>query len=299
MAQSCYVHSEQGTRTGLGTTPGTTRLVSPRWEKLSLVWRQDKEWWREETGSLHLYKDKWYPGIVRFEQWRKAITWGRGIKQEWRVCHQSDSFPRGLRCLWMRSPFAIILIFFFFIDFLKKPEENSQDSLGWDLKLDVSTNSKQPYHRVWSRTRSQGPYVLCPVGTKSRLACRFNAFIFRVGDNLCPCRTCRWIACHMLLFLRWPELMQLFWFVGLAVSFLTLRPWAQTQLQPPSQAKHGMGLVWACGQVNSSTGSFSNSSRSKKKLAGCLRGLDDITDIKHFVNSKGSSIWLLLSQMWI
>lgn len=77
---------------GLGTIPGTTRLVSPRWERLSLVWRQDKEWWREETGSLHIFKDKWYPGIVRFEQWRKSIPWGRGIDREWRVCHQPGSF---------------------------------------------------------------------------------------------------------------------------------------------------------------------------------------------------------------
>lgn len=140
-------------------------------------------------------------------------------------------------------------------------------------------------------------YALCCA--KSRLTRRFNAFIYRAGDNFCPWHTCRWIVCSMLLFLRWPELMRLFWFVWLAASFLTLRPWTQTQLQPPSQAKHGMGLVWACVEVSSSISSFSNSSRSKKKLSGCLWGLDDITDIKHFVNSKGSSIWLLLSQMWI
>lgn len=153
---------------------------------------------------------------------------------------------------------------------------------------------------MWPRIRSQAPCILCLVGAKSRLAHRFTAFIYRAGGSFCPWYTCRWIACRMLLFLRWPELTQLFWFVGLAASFLTLRPWTQTQLRPPSQAKHGHGpSVGMWGSELSSASSFSNSSRSKKKLAGCLWGLDDITGIKHFVNSKGSSIWLLLSQMWI
>lgn len=94
-----------------------------------------------------------------------------------------------------------------------------------------------------------------------------------------------WRNCSDLL--DWQPL-SLLWGLGPRHSF-NLFP-------KPSMA---MGLVWACGEVNSSASSFSNSSRSKKKLAGCLWGLDDITDIKHFVNSKGSSIWLLLSQMWI
>lgn len=216
-----------------------TRLVSPRWERLSLVWRQDKEWWREETGSLHIFKDKWYPGIVRFEQWRKAIPWGRGIDREWRVCHQPGSFQGVCGGSEWEAPllsFSYLLLHWF-------PKEAWRKLIRqpWMRSEAGRKEQKQPYHRVWPRTRSQAPCTLCPVAAKSRLAHRFNAFIYRAGGSFCPWHTCRWIACSMLLFLRWPELTQLFWFVGLAASFLTLRPWTQTQLQPLSQAKHGHG----------------------------------------------------------